>query len=126
MKNTINKVIRWAEDKNIFSESSPLSQHDKLIEEVIETRDAIIDYEGTELFLNGICISPESENRLEHLQKDNMEEIKDGIGDCVVCLINLAHFYGLDIQDCLDHAYDQIKDRKGKMINGKFVKEETN
>jgi hypothetical protein len=40
----------------------------------------------------------------------------------VVVLTNLAHLEGLDIEDCIDSAYKEIADRKGKMINGTFVK----
>ena len=35
-----------------------------------------------------------------------------------------AHYYGFTMLECLEHAYEQIKDRKGKMIDGVFVKEE--
>jgi len=41
----------------------------------------------------------------------------------MVVLINIAHRNKLKLQDCLSHAYDDIKDRKGKMIDGVFVKE---
>jgi len=36
----------------------------------------------------------------------------------------IALFEGLSFEDCVQHSYDQIKDRKGKMIDGVFVKEE--
>jgi hypothetical protein len=38
-------------------------------------------------------------------------------------LIILAAMRGLTIEQCLASAYNEIKDRKGKMVNGKFVKE---
>ena len=47
----------------------------------------------------------------------------DGIGDVVVTLIILGQQHGLELQDCLQYAYDEIKHRKGEMINGVFVKE---
>ena len=50
-------------------------------------------------------------------------EIKDAIGDMVVVLTNLASLCGLVIEDCIDSAYNEIENRKGKMINGTFVKE---
>jgi NTP pyrophosphatase (non-canonical NTP hydrolase) len=56
------------------------------------------------------------------LLKDDKPEIIDAIGDMVVVLTNLAHLEGLDIEDCIDSAYKEIADRKGKMINGTFVK----
>lgn len=37
---------------------------------------------------------------------------------------SLAHQLDLDVTECLGIAYEEIKNRKGKMINGTFVKEE--
>ena len=54
--------------------------------------------------------------------KDDTEEIKDGIGDMVVVLTNLAELSGLTIEECIESAYEVISKRKGKMINGTFVK----
>ena len=47
----------------------------------------------------------------------------DDIGDCMVVLAIIAEQHGLTISNCLEHAYNDIKDRKGKMIDGVFVKE---
>jgi NTP pyrophosphatase (non-canonical NTP hydrolase) len=57
------------------------------------------------------------------LLKDNKEEIKDAIGDMVVVLTNLSSLSKLKIEDCINHAYDQIAERTGEMINGTFVKD---
>lgn len=57
------------------------------------------------------------------LARGNREGLKDGIGDVVVTLIILAQQNGLSIEECLLCAYKEIKDRKGKMVNGVFVKE---
>ena len=54
---------------------------------------------------------------------DDREEIKDAIGDIVVTVIIQAEMQGMDIEDCLESAYNIIKHRKGKMQNGQFVKE---
>ena len=54
--------------------------------------------------------------------KDDDAEIKDGIGDMVVVLTNLAELNGLTIEECIESAYNVISKRKGKMINGTFVK----
>ena len=56
------------------------------------------------------------------LLKRNDAEIYDAIGDMVVVLTNLAHMEGVTIEDCVDDAYNEIANRKGKMINGTFVK----
>ena len=47
----------------------------------------------------------------------------DGIGDCVVVLTNLAELIGTPIEECIARAYDEIKDRTGKMDNGTFKKD---
>lgn len=51
------------------------------------------------------------------------ELLKDSIGDTVVTLIILAMQNGTNLEECLQIAYSEIKDRKGKMIDGVFVKE---
>ena len=50
-------------------------------------------------------------------------EIADGIGDMLVTIIIAARMLELDPTTCLEQAYNEIKDRKGKMVDGKFVKE---
>ncbi|AUR96566.1 hypothetical protein NVP1226O_39 [Vibrio phage 1.226.O._10N.261.48.E5] len=51
------------------------------------------------------------------------KDIRDDIGDIIVVLVNLLERNGLTLKECVDVAYEDIKDRKGKMINGSFVKE---
>lgn len=58
------------------------------------------------------------------MAKNNPDQVKDSIGDMYVVLTILSLQLGLKIEDCIRQAYDEIKDRKGKMINGVFVKEE--
>lgn len=55
--------------------------------------------------------------------RQNTEMMADSLGDATVCLINLATQMGLDFKECLEMAYNEISDRKGKMVNGVFVKE---
>ncbi len=57
------------------------------------------------------------------LSRGNLEALKDGIGDTVVTLIILAQQHEWSLQECLQFAYDEIKDRKGETRNGTFVKE---
>lgn len=54
---------------------------------------------------------------------DDKPEIKDAIGDIAVTLILQAHMHGWTLGECLESAYQVIKDRKGKMVDGVFVKE---
>jgi len=55
--------------------------------------------------------------------KNDEPEVIDAIGDMVVVLTNLAKLRGYNIEDCITSAYDVIKSRQGKMINGTFVKQ---
>ena len=97
LTNEFGPIRQWAEEKGILEQSTVKKQFEKLIEEVEETRTAI--------------------------KNDNIEELKDGIGDCVVVLTNLAALAGMTIEDCINSAYEVISKRTGKMINGKFVKD---
>jgi len=100
MDELIKKVIAWGEPKGLTKERSLLEswpQYEKVKEEVGEIGKAIAHGDFVELV--------------------------DGIGDSVVTLILLAKQNGLTIEDCLSHAYNEIKDRTGKTINGKFIKD---
>lgn len=57
------------------------------------------------------------------LARNDMDMLRDGIGDVVVTLIILAQQNDMDLYECLNTAYDEIKGRTGKMIDGVFVKE---
>ena len=57
------------------------------------------------------------------LAKNRPEQVKDSIGDMYVVLTILSLQLGLDIEDCVMHSYGEIKDRKGKLVNGVYVKE---
>ena len=59
----------------------------------------------------------------EALLKRDAYEIKDAIGDMVVVLTNLAELEGMRIESCIESAYQEIANRKGKMENGTFVKQ---
>nr|WP_319218459.1 MazG-like family protein [uncultured Trichococcus sp.] len=57
------------------------------------------------------------------MAKNKPDQIEDSIGDMYVVMTILSMQLRLDIEDCVFKAYQEIKDRKGKMINGVFVKE---
>ncbi len=56
--------------------------------------------------------------------KDDFEKTIDAIGDIYVVLVILCQQLDLNIDACIQHAYNQIKDRKGKLVNGTFIKED--
>jgi NTP pyrophosphatase (non-canonical NTP hydrolase) len=86
----------WADERGLYENGDTKTQALKLVEEVGETCRAIL--------------------------KEDYEEITDGIGDCVVVLTNLAELHGISIEECIEKAYNEIKNRKGKMANGTYVK----
>lgn len=90
-------IRQWAQDRNLTEGSDLKSQFVKLIEEAGELADAI--------------------------GKNNMEEFSDAIGDMFVVLTIMAAQNGVKIEDCIAGAYNEIKDRKGKMVDGMFIKE---
>jgi NTP pyrophosphatase (non-canonical NTP hydrolase) len=51
------------------------------------------------------------------------QDVADDIGDCLVILINIAKRNGYTLEDCLECAYHDIKDRTGKMVDGIFIKD---
>lgn len=97
MKDLINKVKEWAVDKKLDN-TEPKIQYIKLVEEVGELGSALL--------------------------KDNTNKIIDGIGDTLVVLIIICLQLNLDLNECLDFAYNEIKDRKGKTKRGVFIKDE--
>lgn len=91
-------VIRWAEARRIIPNSTPLAQAIKTTEEVAEL--------------------------LKALSKGDMAEARDAYGDILVTLIIGATLADVDLVDCLEQAYNVIKDRKGYLTSdGIFVKE---
>jgi hypothetical protein len=109
----IDRVLQWGRDKRITGDDgcgTLLGQLSKTQEELTETRDAVIEWNLTD------------DDQIGH--DLILRDIKDGIGDCVVTLILAAEMAGLTLEDCLRHAYGEIKGRTGKMINGVFVKDQ--
>lgn len=90
-------IREWADARGLYEHGDIKTQTLKLVEEVGETCRAVL--------------------------KDDDHAAIDGIGDCVVVLTNLAELLGVSIEDCIEQAYNEIKDRTGKMDNGTFKKD---
>ena len=88
-------IAQWHRDRNLIEGSTDKDQYLKLIQEAGELSDSLCK------------------------EKD----IRDDVGDMMVVLINIMVRNDLTMKECLAVAYDDIKDRKGKMIDGIFVKE---
>lgn len=100
--NTWNELIAlvdgWAESRGIYNASNPQAQLLKAVSEMGELCDAEV--------------------------KGLAEDAKDGVGDVLVCLIIYCGMKNWSIRQCLDMAYTEIKDRKGRMLQGGvFIKE---
>lgn len=91
----IAKITNWHYDRNLIGGSDDKSQFAKLIQECGELSD-------------NICKS---------------RDISDDIGDIMVVLINIAERNNISIQDCLETAWEDIKDRNGQMRDGVFIKQ---
>jgi len=96
MNELITLVEQWSKDKGLDSAESS-KQMLKVVEEVGEVASA--------------------------LARGNQDALRDGIGDVVVTLIILAQQNNMDLYECLNQAYTEISGRKGKLIDGVFVKE---
>jgi uncharacterized protein YabN with tetrapyrrole methylase and pyrophosphatase domain len=94
------QIIRWSEQRRIIPNSTPETQLLKAMSEMGELADATI--------------------------KNDREAIEDAVGDVMVCLVNYCALQDLNLVDCMEVAYDQIKNRKGTLLpNGLFVREPT-
>ena len=92
-----SKVLDWAESKGILAKSDPKTQCLKCVSEVGELADAVA--------------------------VGDMDEANDALGDVLVTLIILADLLKTDLTDCLSEAYEIIRKREGRMVNGIFVKD---
>jgi NTP pyrophosphatase (non-canonical NTP hydrolase) len=92
------QVIGWAADRGIYDTRDATSQLLKAVSEIGELADADL--------------------------KDDQEAIADAVGDVIVCLINYCYLREVQLTDCLDKAYNQIKDRTGTILpSGVFQKD---
>lgn len=89
------RIVEWHKARNLIEGSSDHQQFEKLLEEVEELRLNIM----------------------------NSQDISDDVGDIIVVLINLCARNGLTLTDCMNVAYNDIKYRTGKMVDGIFVKD---
>ena len=90
-------IEQWASDRNLIEGSSPQAQFVKLAEEFGELAEGIA--------------------------KGRNALVLDSIGDMIVVLTVIAKQYNTSIEECSNLAYAEIKDRKGRMIDGIFIKE---
>lgn len=113
-----DEVIAWGKDKDLLHEDIAEKQFMKCMEEVLEFRDEWLLY----VHEYNKCDYGDADNDPEVVElRHNM---KLEMGDIFVTLIILCDQLNLDLIECLAMAYEKIKNRKGKTINGVFIKEE--
>ena len=97
-KTVDDKIDQWFEDRGIVANGKTMSQAIKTLEETTELIDAI--------------------------NTNNLLEIVDAVGDIYVTLRGVCVVEGIDLTECAELAYNEIKDRKGHLrADGTFVKE---
>ena len=115
-----DKILDWAQERGILDASNPIKQLSKTQEELDETMDALLKLKDLKE-QEQLSFAASKKD----LESDYKEEIVDGIGDMLVTIIILAELCDFDSVECLSVAYDEIKNRKGEMRDGLFVKEES-
>ena len=121
MRELINNVIQWAADRDILNGSNALKQLDKTSEELNELQRALGQWYMLDELVACDAITPTSV--VKQTQHEVELEVMDAYGDILVTLIIAARLDGIDIQDALASAWNTIKDRKGRLVNGLFIKE---
>ena len=91
------RIREWAAARNLIEGSTTQAQFVKLAEEMGELAAAIA--------------------------RNQDDEFSDAIGDCFVVLTILAAQRGMEIESCIADAWLQIKDRRGKLVDGVWIKE---
>jgi hypothetical protein len=94
------KIIAWANERNLVDDENIRPQTIKLMEEVGELCSAIL--------------------------KEEKDLQKDAIGDIQIVLIILAAQLKINYNSSIFTAYSEIKNRKGKTVNGTFIKNQSN
>jgi len=92
------EILKWADERGLLNPEFAPKQFTKLLEEVTELSVAMVD--------------------------NNKEDIIDALGDCTIVLTILANQLGYDLDRCVYEAFNTIKNRKGVLKDGSFIKEE--
>lgn len=90
------KIVEWGLEKGILPRPNALAQYSKTLEEVEELAIGI--------------------------DREDIDEVRDAIGDIFVTLVMQAQAWDMTMQECVEAAYNDIKGRTGEMVDGVFVK----
>ena len=123
-------IHQWGRERGIHQNGNLVSQSQKLIEEAQETLAAAPRYVAANSALDHLTnkIFGDDPNFDDREVVDEYEaaykEFADGIGDTFVVLVQLCAIAGVTLEDCVEAAYEEIRDRKGHLNeDGVFVKE---
>lgn len=116
-KDLKDKVLSWADDKDLLHSENADKQFMKFIEEVFEFKTWMDRLTRDIEYCKALNI-PFDDTLFD------MGNLKLEMGDIFVTLIILCEQIGIDPMDCLSMAYEKIKNRRGKTLHGTFVKEE--
>lgn len=107
-------IIEWAREKDLIKLENALKQSSKTQEELDEMK--------AHIFMQSVGID-NYWNAIKNKSVNVKEAIKDDIGDQIVTLIIQCAIQNIDLLECLNIAWNEIKDRKGTTIDGKFIKQ---
>ena len=152
MKRRLPDIRQWAEERNLIAGSATAAQFVKLVEEAGEMLlahenddpDGVKDGAGDVIVVLTILAAQIGVNLEDHIElhdgyihgevpmfgklasaiaRKQHDAAIEHICETAGCAMDYAWEYGFDIADCVEHAWAEIKDRKGKMIDGVFVKD---
>lgn len=111
----VDKIEAWGQDRGLHDD--PGAQYEKLLEEAGELGRAHGNLNRAEgKSADGGLYEADLLNRLRH-------DVKDGVGDMVVVLIQFAEAHNLSLVECVEHAWHEVRNREGRTVDGRFVKE---
>lgn len=112
MDGLIEKIIKWGDEKGI---NNPEKQFQKLAEEMLEAHEAWLKEKSCRIYAPEAAITDDWARQLD-------EHIKEELGDIGVVWVLLCNMLNIRPLDALEVAHEKNKDRKGKTINGNFIK----
>lgn len=123
----VEQIKQWHYDRGLIEGSTPWSQTKKLLEEFTElvaaqkAGDSPVDiFTHIESMLTDLLV----DGRIKTVEPEDADEAYiDALGDMIVVQVNLAEQLESSTLSCIESAWDAIKDRKGKLVNGVFLKE---
>ncbi len=118
---TIKGIEAWGVEKGIYAESNVSSQLAKFLEETVDVKESVEKL----ICFKSLNLSDKPAETLKEMldEAELLKNVELEIGDVIVTLVGICKFLGLNLATCAELALQKISKRKGKMVNGLFVKE---